>query len=142
VIRRVAIAAFAGWVVGASSLAGCGGPMRPEELGRSVDSLASAAGEGQLVARDVALDRTKATFARARTRELGEEVDHEAEKVSDATPQPAIADEKSAALDLADEISQALGQVQISPNDRAGARAAERQLGDLQDRAERLAEGL
>ena len=31
-------------------LAGCGGPMRPEELARSVDTLSSAAAEGQLLA--------------------------------------------------------------------------------------------
>jgi hypothetical protein len=77
-------AAFAAAVV--FSLSGCGGPMQPEELGRSVDTLSSSASEGALIARDLARNRTKNTFARVRMRELGETVDHEAEKLSDATP--------------------------------------------------------
>src|SRR5215207_4889880 len=58
---------------------GCGGMMQPDELARSIGTLESSAAEGALLARDMAGDRTKATFARAHARELGEAVDHEAE---------------------------------------------------------------
>lgn len=116
--------------------------MRPEELSASVDTLSSSAAEGELLAGDVAQDRTRATFARVHARELGDVVDHEAEKLADATPRPAIADEKSEAVDLADEISQALGQIQVRPSDQRTGREAERQLSQLADRATRLADSL
>ena len=64
----------------ALSVAACGGAMRPEELGRSVDTLASAASGGRLISAGIARDRTKATFARVRAREPRETVDHEDEK--------------------------------------------------------------
>ena len=69
--------------------------MQPEELAASVDTLSSSAAEGELLAGDVAEDRTKATFARVHARDLGNVVDHEAEKLADATPQPGIADENA-----------------------------------------------
>lgn len=123
-------------------LAGCGGPMRPEELGRSVDSLASAAAEGGLLAHDVARDRTKATFARAHSRDLTESVDHEAEKLSDADAEGTVAVAKRRAVVLAGEISQALGMLQVEPRNQAVGREAEHTLNRLATRAGRLAEGL
>ena len=116
--------------------------MQPEELARSVDTLSSSAAEGGLIARDVARDRTKTTFARVRARELGGVVDHEAEKLSDATPQQGIGDEKLAAVQLAEAISQALGKIQISPADRVIARQAERRLDDLNKHGEALSKSL
>ena len=129
-------------IAAAIALSACGGPMRPEELARSVDTLASAAAEGALVARDVARDRTKTTFARVRARELGETVDHEAEKLSDATPQEQIADEKATAVKLATAISEVLGDIQTSPADRDAAREAGGKLDDLNRRAEELSKSL
>jgi hypothetical protein len=116
--------------------------MRPEELARSVDTLTSAAAEGALVARDAARDRTKTTFVRARARELGESVDHEAEKLSDATPREGIADKKTAAVNLAKAISEALGEIQISPDDHDAAREAGGKLDHLSKRAEKLSKSL
>ena len=123
-------------------LAGCGGPMRPEELGRSVDSLASAAAEGGLLAHDVARDRTKATFARAHSRDLSETGTHEAENLSDADADGRVAVAKRRAVVLAGEISQALGMLQIEPRNHAVGLEAERTLTRLADRAGRLADGL
>jgi hypothetical protein len=124
------------------ALSGCGGPMRPEELARSVDTLSSSAAEGALIARDVARDRTKNTFARARMRELGETVDHEAEKLSDATPQEAISGKKTEAVKLAEDISDALGTVQVSVDNRDRARQAAADLDDLSGRAQDLSKSL
>jgi hypothetical protein len=122
--------------------AGCGGEMRPEELARSVETLASAAAEGSLLADGAARDRTKATFVRAHARELGEVVDHEAEKLADATAAGAVAAAKARAVELAGRVGEALGELQTAPADRAGARAAGRALERLADQATRLAEAL
>jgi hypothetical protein len=116
--------------------------MQPEELARSIGTLESSAAEGELLSRDVAADRTKPTFARVRARELGEVVDHEAEKLSDAAPSDGIADQKSRAVDLADKISQALGQIRFSPGDERAAQQAAIHLAELSKRAKRLADSL
>ena len=79
--RSFLVALFGAVLAGA---AGCGGPMEPQELARSVQTLESSASEGALLADGVARDRTKATFVRAHSRDLGETVDHEAEKLADA----------------------------------------------------------
>jgi hypothetical protein len=142
-VKRVLAGSWmAAAIAAAIALSACGDPMRPEELARSVDTLASAAAEGALIARDVARDRTKTTFARVRARELGETVDHEAEKLSDATPQERIADEKTAAVKLATAISEVLGEIQTSPADRAAAAEAGRKLDDLSKRAQELSKSL
>ena len=112
--------------------------MRPDELSRSIDTMISSAGEGRLIAEGVAEDRTKTTFVRVRTRELGETVDHESEKLSDATAEPEVAAEKRAAVAVAERISSLLGQLQVEPTDEATASAAERNFARLASRAERL----
>jgi hypothetical protein len=117
---------------------GCGGAMRPDELAVSIKTLASSAASGELLARDVAGDRTKSTFARSYARELSEVADHEAEKLADTRAQAGIAAEKAQAERLAGRISEALGGIQTSPGDEGAGRAAERQLRDLRDQAMRL----
>jgi|SRR5215212_350020 len=119
---------------------GCGGAMRADELGRSVESLASSAAEGALLADGAADDRTKATFVRAHARDLGETVEHEAEKLSDASATGRVATDKASAVELADRISEQLGQLQTAPDDRAEARRAGDALESLADEATRLAE--
>lgn len=118
--------------------AGCGGDIRADELSRSIDTLISSAGEGELIADGVAADRTKTTFVRVRTRQLGEVVDHESEKLSDATAGAELAPEKRAAVALADRISTKLGQLQVEPTDEATADQVKRALAGLARRAEDL----
>jgi hypothetical protein len=122
--------------------AGCGGPMQPDELKRSIGTLESAAAEGALLGGDVARDRTKATFARAHARDLGELVDHEAEKLHDASADGRVAFRKAAAVDLAGRISEALGQIQTAPDSESEGRSAAAALTRFGDRAGKLAEGL
>jgi hypothetical protein len=121
---------------------GCGGAMQPDELARSIGTLESAAAEGALLAKDVADDRTKATFARVHSRDLGETVDHEAEKLHDASANGLVDERKAAAVELAGRISQALGQLQTAPDDEQEGHRAEATLTRLGDRAGKLAEGL
>ena len=121
---------------------GCGGDIRADELSRSIDTLISSAGEGKLLAQGVADDRTKTTFTRVRATELTDDADHEAEKLSDATADPDLADEKKAAVALAEQISSALGELEVSPTDEETATRLERTFARLQSRAERLTESL
>jgi hypothetical protein len=139
-MRRRAVAGMA--LAGALWVSGCGGPMQPEELARSVQALESSAAEGALLADQVARDRTKATFARAHARELGETVDHEAEKLNDADAEGKVAPAKARAIELADQISAALGRIQIAPDSETEGRSAEQTLTRLGERAGKLAEGL
>jgi hypothetical protein len=129
-------------LAGALCVSGCGGPMQPEELARSIQTLESSAAEGALLAHDVARDRTKATFVRAHARELGETVIHEAEKLNDADAEADVAAAKDRAIDLADQISAELGRIQIAPTSEAEGRGAEESLTRLGERAGRLAERL
>jgi hypothetical protein len=121
---------------------GCGGPMEPQELARSIQTLESSAAEGALVAQGVARNRTKATFVRAHARDLGETVDHEAEKLSDADANGEVALRKSEAVDLAGRISQALGKLQVSPGVESEGRSAERKLKSAAKRASELSDAL
>jgi hypothetical protein len=122
--------------------AGCGGEMQPDELKRSIGTLESTAAEGALLADHVARDRTKVTFARAHARDLGEAVDHEAEKLHDASAEGRVAVRKAAAVDLAGRISEALGQIQTAPDSESEGRSAAADLTRFGDRAGKLAEGL
>jgi len=121
---------------------GCGGAMQPDELARSIGTLESAATEGALLAGDVARDRTKSTFARVHARELGETVDHEAEKLQDASADGRVAARKAAAVDLAGRISEALGTIQTAPGSEREGRSAASDLTRYGNRAGKLAEGL
>ena len=135
-------ATVTGLLLAAVFAVGCGGPMQPQELARSIQTLQSCAGNGVLIADGVARNRTKTTFVRVHARELGEIVDHEAEKLSDADANGEVALRKSEAVDLANKISQTLGQLQVSPGDENGARTAENQLRGQAQRASKLASSL
>ena len=137
------LVSFAVLVGIAALFAGCGGPITPGELSRSIGTLESTAAEGALLAKDVADDRTKATFARVHARDLGDVVDHEAEKLNDAQADQAnVARAKSRAVNLAGRIGTALGQIQIAPGDEAGGRRAQHALDRFSQDAKKLADGL
>jgi hypothetical protein len=141
-MRRRLCVAFA-LLSAAASVSGCGGPMTPGELSRSIQTLESTAAEGSMLAGDVADDRTKATFARVHARDMSDVVVHEAEKLNDADANQAnVAAAKTKAIDLADQIDTALGQIQVAPDDEAGARTAATQLDKLSKQAGDLSAGL
>ena len=120
----------------AVALAGCGGPIKPDELARSIQTLESTAAEGALLANDVSRDRSKATFVRAHARDLGDVVQHEAEKLNDAeADQAEVAAARTDAIDLADRIGTALGQVQTAPGSESDGRTAAEALSRLSDDA-------
>jgi hypothetical protein len=138
--RSLALAVAA---VAAVGLSGCGGAITPDELARSIETLESTAAEGSLLADDVARDRTKATFVRVHSRDLGDVAEHEAEKLDDADADDAgVAAAKTDAVDLAGRIGEALGQLQTAPGDEAGGRTAAEALNRLSEDAGKLADGL
>jgi hypothetical protein len=119
--------------------AGCGGAIRNDELRRGIETLRATAAEGRLVAVDVVEDRTKVTFVRVEARDLGQDAEHEAEKLSDAQAKPGNARVNAQAVQLAQQIGAALGDLEVSPTDRGLARRVELRLGALSKRADRLA---
>jgi hypothetical protein len=122
--------------------AGCGGPIKRDELERGVETLGATAAEGRLLGRDVARDRSKNTFVRVQARVLSVQADHEAEKLADADAAGDVASVKSRATKLAQDISAALGDLRVYPGDRAtGAQVAER-LARLASDAQTLQEQL
>jgi hypothetical protein len=123
-------------------MAGCGGPIQREELGRGIETLRSVAADGSLLARGVALDRTRSTFVRVHARELAEEADHEAEKLHDAQSDGALTEKKRKAVVLAQRISDALAALRVAPGDEQEGRTAERQLNGLARQAHDLGESL
>lgn len=124
------------------ALAGCGGPITGGELRRGVDTLGATAAEGRLVALGVAQDRTKTTFVRTAARDLADDAQHEAEKLTDAEAGPRTAGARDDAVALAQDIDSALGDLEVAPADRPGARDVARRLDALSKRADALAERL
>jgi hypothetical protein len=123
--------------------AGCGGPMQQSELANSIETIESSAAEGSLIASHAYTDRTKTTFVRVRARELGETLVHEQEKLNDADAENGdVAADKEKAIDLAEQASDQLGQLQVAPDDRGAARAISTRLRELADQAGSLGEHL
>jgi hypothetical protein len=140
--RRVArIARSIAIVVAAGVLSGCGDLSRAE-LKRGVESLAALAAEGRLVARDVADDRTKATFVRVHARALAEDAEHEQEKLGDARPDPAVRSQRAHATELAGMLSDSLSALAVAPGDERDARARMRELAAVAHRIDDLARSL
>lgn len=139
-LLRGAVALF----IAALALAagGCGG-LSNDELKRGVESLGAVAAQGQLVANGVARDETKATYARVMARTLGEEAEHEAEKLADATlEEPELGGVRQAAIAVATEISDQLSEVQTFPGDERRGANARRHLVEAQEEADAIAERL
>lgn len=136
--RRAHGAALAASAVAAMLLPGCG-DLSHDELGRRVDKLAAIAAEGRLLARDVAHDRTKATFARVQARDLSESAAHEAEKVSDATPAPGSVATARRTVGLAERLSGTLSELATHPGDEARGARVGRELIALQAEIHTLA---
>lgn len=122
-------------------LAGCGDLGRAE-LTRGVESLSANAAQGGLIAGGVADDATKATYARVMSKTLGDEAEHEAEKLADAEPAPEVAGERDEAVRLAAELADLYSVLQVFPGDEAHGAAVQRRMHQVGERADSLAERL
>jgi hypothetical protein len=137
--RRWLVAPLA--VLAVASLAGCGDLGRAE-LTRGVESLSANAAQGGLIAAGVADDGTKATYARVMSKTLGDEAEHEAEKLADAEPAPEIAGERDAAVRIAAELADLYSVLRVFPGDEAHGAAVQRRMHEVGERADALAERL
>jgi uncharacterized membrane protein YccC len=116
---------------------------RAPRLLAALVALLLAAAEGSLIASHAYTNKTKATFVRVRARELGEELDHEQEKLHDADAEnDDVAADQERAIDIAGQASEQLGQLQSEPDDSEAARAISTRLRELADSASSLGEHL
>jgi hypothetical protein len=125
----------------AVSLAACE-PLGPDELRREVQTIESLAAEGSVLGDQIAAQRSKRTFARVHARELGDNADHSAERLTDAHPQDDLIAKTNRAITLAEKVSDEVGGLEIAPDDAQGAQAAAARLRALAAKAAGLAESL
>jgi hypothetical protein len=125
----------------ATSLTACG---RASSNGvrAGIKQLASISAEGALMADDLARGRTKTTFVRVHGAELSAQAEHEAEKLNDDPVAPRLKQPIDTAIELSADISGAIDDLRVSPQDREQARESEQKLRHWADEAGKLAEGL
>lgn len=127
--------------IGLLVFAGCGDLSRGE-LSRGVESLSALAAQGKLIARGVAEDATKSTYARVMAKTLGGEAEHEAEKLADAEPEAAVETERRQAVQVATEIAGLYSEIQTFPGDERHGAAVQKQMGEAEAKADAIAERL
>jgi hypothetical protein len=125
----------------AASVSGCTSET-PHEVRLTIEQLGSIAGEGSLMADDVARARTKVTFVRVHGEELSAQAQHEAEKLRDASLADELKGRAKDAIALSSDIGSAIDDVRTEPQDREQARAAARKLRHAAEQASKLAETL
>lgn len=135
--RKLRIGAVALLAALALAAPGCG-DLSKDELDRGVESLSALAAQGTLVASGVARDATRSTYARVMAKTLGEEADHESEKLADATPEAGTEEERDAAVAVAGEISQLLSELQTFPGDEHHGSLVQKHLEEAQEKAEAI----
>jgi hypothetical protein len=101
-----------------------GGAGSAEQLRQPLDTVASVASEGALLAEDVADARAWPSFVRAHARELADQADEQAEQLADVRVAGDRAATRSQAVRLALLVSVGLRQLQIMPTDVGLAGAA------------------
>jgi hypothetical protein len=122
-------------------VSGCGDLSRGE-LSRGVESLSALAAQGSLVAKGVAEDGTKSTYARVMAKTLGGEAEHEAEKLADAEPEEAVAAERGKAVAVAREISELFAELQTYPGDERHGATVQKHMAVAKTKADAIAEDL
>jgi len=125
----------------AFAVAGCGDLSRGE-LSRGVESLGAIAAQGQLIANGVARDATKSTYTRVMAKTLGDEAEHEAEKLADAEPAESVAPERHAAVLVAEEIADLYSQLRVFPGDERHGAVIEKHMEEAKGKADAIAERL
>ena len=137
--RRLTVVACL--ALSALALIGCD-PLDKSELRREVDAIGSAATEGGMLAKEVADDRTKATFVRVHAGELADSVDESAQKLNDADIQPGIRDQANKAIGLATKASDLLGELEVEPGDEQTGERVHDDLEQVSSAADALSAGL
>jgi hypothetical protein len=102
--------------------------MGSEELQQEVEELHSISAEGALLANEISEDQTKTTFVRVQAGELAGAADEIAQKVTDARIASGLEQEAAKTIELSGRASEALGELQVSPQDQTAATRAQRKL--------------
>jgi hypothetical protein len=128
-------------IVPATAVTACG---RASSSGvqAGIKQLASISAEGALMADDLARGRTKTTFVRVHGAELSAQAEHEAEKLNDDPVAPKLKQPIHTAIELSADISGAIDDLRVSPQDREQARESEQKLLHWATEAGKLAESL
>jgi hypothetical protein len=137
--RRIATALLV--VVPLAAFAGCGDLSRGE-LDRGVESLSALAAQGGLIANGVARDATKSTYTRVMAKTLGDEAEHEAEKLADAEPSPEVTEERNAAVQIAGELADLFSELQTFPGDEHHGALVQRHMREVKEEADAVVERL
>jgi len=142
-VRIAARAAVLSAVVAllAGLLGGCGDLSRGE-LSRGVESLSALAAQGGLVAKGVAEDGTKSTYARVMAKTLGGEAEHEAEKLADAEPEAAVQAQRGEAVAVARELAELFAELQTYPGDERHGATVQKHMARAKAQADAIAEDL
>jgi hypothetical protein len=135
-LKRPAVLLIA--VVLASPLVGCGRETN-HDVRASIEQISSISAEAAIMADDLERGRTKTTYFRVHGEELSAQAEHEAEKLSDAPIDPALHDRVEKAIGLSAEISGAIDDLRVSPNDATRARQAEQDLNKWAEEARKIA---
>jgi hypothetical protein len=136
--RAIALGAAAAL---AWSLSGCGRETN-HDVRAAIEQISSISAEGAIMADDLARGRTKTTFVRVHGEELSAQAEHEAEKLNDAPVDPALHDRIEKAIGLSSEVSGAIDDMRVSPQDRQKARQAEQDLNKWADEARKVADSI
>ena len=128
-------------VVLAVVVSGCE-PLDQGELSREIEGVASLASEGAVLADEVAQQETKRTFARVQARQLSDSAEHSAERLTDAHPAEGLAGATDEAIVLSNDVSEAIGQVEVAPDDATGADEASERLRALVQKLHELEDSL
>ena len=123
------------------AIAGCGDLSR-DELNRGVESLSALAAQGGLIANGVARDATKSTYTRVMAKTLGDEAEHEAEKLADAEPSPKVIEERNAAVQIAGELADLFSELQTFPGDEHHGALVQRHMREVKEQADAVVERL
>jgi hypothetical protein len=117
-------------------------PLDSGELTREIEGVSSLAAEGAVLADEISQQETKRAFARVHARELGDSAEHSAERLTDAHPAEGLAEATSKAIRLSEDVSAAIGELEVAPDDAVAAHATEKRLRHLVQRASSLEDSL
>jgi hypothetical protein len=112
------------------ALGGCGGSstLTNKSLSKQEDAVHSAAAEGELLASDVARDRTTEPFARIHSGDLAEQAKAVVKTLREAEAAPGLEGERRQVLERAERVERALEELHAAPTDRDLARHLQAEL--------------
>jgi hypothetical protein len=115
------------------AIGGCGGSstLTEKTLQKQDETVHSAAAEGELLASDVARDRTTEPFARVHSGDLADQAKAVAKKMRETEAPPGLERERRQVLVRATRVERALEQLHAAPTDQELARRVEAELGRL-----------